>query len=143
MNIVEVSIEDHDEIENLVKKCSYGRSPATKEKYFVELKQFFEIHSFIEQLIFHPALVDAGIDPAPVRARQEEIVKLMAELDALTPEDELWTEKFRVIKKVIEGYIEEEETGLLRSAQKQMDPVILEKLGAEVVAKTAEQKAVQ
>ena len=143
MDIVQVLREDHDELRQLVKKCSFSRSPANREKYFVELKQAFEMHSFIEPLIFYPALLEAGIDPAHVRARQEEIVRLMAELDSVTPEDESWLPAFRTIKKRIEGYLAEEEEDVLPLSREKLDPDVLEKLGAQMVAKTAEQRAVQ
>jgi hypothetical protein len=109
----------------------------------VELKQAFEMHSFLEQLVFYPALMDAGIDPAHVRARQDEIVNLMAELDALTPEGDEWSQKYRVIRKRMETYIMEEEQNVLAQSRKKMDPKVLEDLGAAMVAKTAEQRAVQ
>ena len=143
MNIVEVLTEDHEELQNVMKKCSYSRNPAMREKLFVELKQSFEMHSYLEQLIFYPALMDVGIDPSYTRARQNEIVELMAKLDALTPEDEEWSSKYRVIRKRIEGYILEEEQNILNLSREKIDPKLLEELGAAMVAKTAEQRAVQ
>jgi len=143
LNIIKVLSEDHADIQDLLKRCSYGRRPGTRVKYFVELKRCFEMHSFLEQLILYPALMDAGFDTVHVRARQEEIVELLAELDSLTPEDESWRTKFRVIKKQIEVYITEEEKDLLEASKKNLDSKVLQDLGAAMVAKTAEQRAVQ
>lgn len=146
MTILEVLAEDHREVAELLKKISRLRTAKTREKYFVEMKQSLEMHSFLEQLIFYRELLGSSDhQKAGQRAIDEHqsIAERLAELDSMPKDDEEWMPRFRSLKESIQSHVDDEESDLFERAKKILSYEQLEKLGAEMATKKAEQLAVQ
>ena len=146
MNILDVLKEDHKEVTELLLKISRVRTAKSREKYFVEMKQSFEMHSYLEQLIFYRALLESSDDRSAAEHAVEEhqqITDQMAELDSLAKDDPEWMPKFRTLKQSIANHVQEEETDLFERARKALSDEQLTRLGAEMATKKAGQVAVQ
>ena len=146
MTILDVLKEDHKEVDEFLKRISRVRTAKSREKYFVEMKQSLEMHSYLEQLIFYRALLESSNGQKVVEHAVEEhqqITDQMAELDSLPKDDPDWMPKFRVLKGSIEDHVQEEETDLFERAKKSLSEERLTTLGAEMATKKAEQIAVQ
>ena len=146
MTILDVLKEDHKEVAELLKRVSRVRTVKSREKYFVEMKQSLEMHSYLEQLIFYRALLESSDHQTAVEhAGQEhgQITDQMAELDSLPNDDSDWMPKFQRLRERIEAHVQEEETDLFERAKKTLSEERLTKLGAEMVTKKAEQLAAQ
>ena len=145
MNILDVLKEDHKEVTELLFKISKVRTAKSREKYFVEMKQALEMHSYLEQLIFYRALLESPDHQSAEHAGEEhqQITEQMAELDSLAKDDPEWMPKFRTLKQSIADHVQEEETDLFERARKALSEGRLNRLGAEMATKKAEQVAVQ
>ena len=146
MNILDVLKEDHKEVAELLLKISRVRTAKSREKYFVEMKQSLEMHSYLEQLIFYRALLESSDHQTAVEHAGEEhqqITDQMAELDSLPKDDPEWMPKFRTLKQSIANHVQEEETDLFERARNSLSEEQLTRLGAEMATKKAGQMAVQ
>ena len=74
---------------------------------------------------------------------EHHIVKvLIAELKKLTPEDEVFTAKFKVLSENVEHHMKEEENELLPDAKKQLGHDGIEVLGEQMDARRRELETV-
>ncbi len=107
-------------------------------KIIVEL----EVHATIEEEIFYPAIqgadeelkdtVDEGIEEHHVAKT------LMEEIKTLTPEDDAWAAKMKVLIENVEHHASEEEEEMFRETRKNFDKAALEELGVQLEARKAE-----
>ena len=89
------------------------------------MKTELDIHAEIEETIFYPALEkhDETRDITLEGIEEHRIVKeLLAELDAMAKDDEVWTAKMTVLKENVEHHVEEEETQLLPELKENLEP---------------------
>ena len=107
-------------------------------KIIVEL----EVHATIEEEIFYPAIqgadeelkdtVDEGIE-------EHHVAKvLMEEIKTLTPEDDAWAAKMKVLIESVEHHAGEEEEEMFPEVRKNFDKAALEDLGMRLEARKAE-----
>ncbi|MGI8809638.1 MAG: hemerythrin domain-containing protein [Acidimicrobiales bacterium] len=107
-------------------------------KIIVEL----EVHATIEEEIFYPAIqgadeelkdtVDEGIEEHHVAKT------LMEEIKTLTPEDDAWVAKMKVLIESVEHHAGEEEEEMFPETRKNFDKAALEGLGTQLEARKAE-----
>ena len=146
MTILEVLSDEHREVSQLLKTISRSRSAKSREKHFVEMKQMLEMHAFLEQLVFYSALLDSTSHKVLIEHAQEEhqrITDALAELDSIPKHDKEWMPKFHVLKEMIQDHVKEEEGEIFDQARKSFNQERLQRLGAEMVTRKAEQLAVQ
>jgi hemerythrin-like domain-containing protein len=146
LTIQKVLKQDHQEILELLKKVSQARNVLNREKFFVEMKQVIDIHIHLEQLIFYNAVAEAKENEDAVlrcSAEHQQITDALMELDSLSKEDRGWKPKFLALKKSIQRHFQDEEGDLFQRAKKTLPQARLEKLGAEMATRTAEQLALQ
>ena len=73
---------------------------------------------------------------------EHRIVKeLLAELDAMAKDDEVWTAKLTVLKENVEHHVEEEEGEMFPKARKALTEDEIETLGTRLEAAKKKQKA--
>lgn len=136
---------DHNRVRGL-----FARFQAAKEekdtalmtdlaaKILVEL----EVHTTIEEEIFYPAVqqadeelketVDEGLEEHHVAET------LMEEIKALSPDDDAWTAKMKVLIESVEHHAQEEETEMFTETRKTFDAATLEDLAVRLEARKAE-----
>ena len=101
-----------------------------------------EVHATIEEEIFYPVVKEAGEELKDVvdEGVEEHHVAdtLMAEVKTLTPEDDAWAAKMKVLIESVEHHAEEEEQEMFPQTRKAFDKATLEDLGMRLEARKAE-----
>ncbi len=101
-----------------------------------------EVHTTIEEEIFYPAIKDADEeikDLVDEGVEEHHVAEtLIAEVKTLTPEDDAWAAKMKVIIESVEHHAEEEEQELFPLTRKAFDKAALEELGMRLEARKAE-----
>jgi hemerythrin-like domain-containing protein len=127
MDAIALLKQDHRTVKQLFREFEGlgNRAYVSKQRIVTQALQELEIHAALEEEIFYPA-VDAkatkeGKKLVDEAVEEHHVVKvLMAELLALTPEDERFDAKFTVLIENVEHHIEEEETEMLPDAAKRL-----------------------
>src|SRR6202035_5795628 len=100
-----------------------ARSPARKQSLAVDICNALKAHTTVEEEIFYPAFLQATKDED---MHHEAIVehdgakKLIAEIEASTPDDEYFDAKVTVLSEMIKHHVKEEEQpgGMFAEARK-------------------------
>lgn len=146
MNAFALLKEDHQRVAGILEKidATTERGIKTREELFTQLKTELDIHAEIEETIFYPALEkhDETRDITLEGIEEHRIVKeLLAELDAMAKDDEVWTAKMTVLKENVEHHVEEEEGEMFPKARKALSEEEVERLGTRLEAAKKKQKA--
>jgi hemerythrin-like domain-containing protein len=146
MNAFALLKEDHQRVAGILEKidATTERGIKTREELFTQLKTELDIHAEIEETIFYPALKkhDETRDITLEGIEEHRIVKeLLAELDAMAKDDEVWTAKMTVLKENVEHHVEEEEGEMFPKARKALSEEEVERLGTRLEAAKKKQKA--
>ena len=146
MNAFTLLKEDHKKVAGILEKidATTERGVKTREELFTQLKNELDIHAEIEETIFYPALEkhEETRDITLEGIEEHRIVKeLLAELDAMAKDDEIWTAKMTVLKENVEHHVEEEEGEMFPKARKALTEEEIETLGTRMEAAKKKQKA--
>lgn len=146
MNAFALLKEDHKRVAGILEKidATTERGVKTREELFIQLKTELDIHAEIEETIFYPVLEkhDETRDITLEGIEEHRIVKeLLAELDAMAKDDEVWTAKMTVLKENVEHHVEEEEGEMFPKARKALTEDEIETLGTRLEAAKKKQKA--
>jgi hypothetical protein len=118
--------QDHDKVKKMFKDYEELGDRAMKSKQDLATEIFMElaVHEQIEEEIFYPELqrrFDEKEDQEIVLegfAEHHVADLIQEELKAMTPEDEMFDAKMKVLQENIEHHIEEEETEMFPEAKK-------------------------
>lgn len=145
MDALSLLIADHNRVRGLFARFQAAEEAQETEqmlelagKIIVEL----EVHATIEEEIFYPAIqgaddelkdtVDEGIE-------EHHVAKvLMEEIKTLTPEDDAWAAKMKVLIESVEHHAGEEEEEMFPETKKNFDKATLEQLAMQLEARKAE-----
>jgi hemerythrin-like domain-containing protein len=146
MNAFALLKEDHKKVAGILEKidATTERGVKTREDLFTQLKTELDIHAEIEETIFYPVLEKhAETRNITLEGIEEHrIVKeLLAELEAMPKDDEVWTAKMTVLKENVEHHVEEEEGEMFPKARKALTEDEIETLGTRLEAAKKKQKA--
>lgn len=146
MNAFTLLKEDHKKVAGILEKidATTERGVKTREELFTQLKNELDIHAEIEETIFYPALEkhEETRDITLEGIEEHRIVKeLLAELDAMSKDDEVWTAKMTVLKENVEHHVEEEEGEMFPKARKALTEEEIETLGTRMEAAKKKQRA--
>lgn len=123
-NALDLLIEDHRNVRKLFKeyeKIHQHASAEDKQELAEQICNEFLMHADIEEQIFYPAVRDAIrdeelIDEAEVEHQTAR--DLIEQIFAMTPEEDLYDAKVRVLGEYVEHHVEEEETEMFPKAKK-------------------------
>ena len=146
MNAFTLLKEDHKKVAGILEKidATTERAVKTREELFTQLKTELDIHAEIEETIFYPALEkhEETRDITLEGIEEHRIVKeLLAELDSMSKDDEVWTAKMAVLKENVEHHVEEEEGEMFSKARTALTEEEIESLGTRMEAAKRKQKA--
>ena len=107
------------------------RANKSKFKLVAQICQALTIHARLEEEIFYPAVRAAGkasaddmVDEAVVEHASAK--DLIAQLEAMDPEDDLYDAKVKVLGELVDHHVEEEEDEMFPQARKlKLDMVAL------------------
>ncbi len=136
-NALDLLIDDHRNVRKLFKEYEKIHEKAAAEDKIELVEQIcteFLMHADVEEQIFYPAVRDAIkdeelIDEAEVEHQTAR--DLIEQIQAMTPEDELYDAKVRVLGEYVEHHVEEEEKEMFPKVKKaKLD---LEAMGQEMM----------
>jgi hemerythrin superfamily protein len=131
---------DHDEAEALFEQFEKSRSPDKKKQIADKVCMALTVHTMIEEEIFYPAckgeVEDDLLDEAEVEHNGAK--QLIAEIEAGSPQDELWEAKVTVLSEYIKHHVKEEEQPGGMFAQARKGDLDLKALGAAMAARKEE-----
>jgi len=99
------------------------RANKSKIKLVAQICQALTIHAQLEEEIFYPAVREAGKDKEEDMV-DEAVVEhasakdLIAQLEEMDPEDDLYDAKVKVLGELIDHHVEEEEEEMFPKARK-------------------------
>jgi hemerythrin superfamily protein len=120
-----------------VKKLFAQEEKATGQKkasVFDEIKAALEVHATIEEEIFYPAVKKARSENMKDEVREgyeehKQIKSLLGQIARITPSDETWDAKIKVLKEDVEHHVKEEEGEMFPDAKRFLHKVGLMELG--------------
>jgi hemerythrin-like domain-containing protein len=133
---------DHREVSEMFQQYEElgERAKASKKKLADKICNALILHATIEEEIFYPALREASKDAEDMV--DEAVVEhasakdLIAQLQEMDPEDELYDAKVKVLSEQIEHHVGEEEKEMFPKARK--SGLDLDALGQEMAARKDE-----
>jgi len=141
---IQLLTNDHKEVKQLFKayeKLAKDEESAAEDKQQLaeEICGLLTVHATIEEELFYPAAKDALDEPDLVDEATVEHASakdLIAQIEASTPDDELYDAKVKVLAEYIEHHVKEEEGEMFPKAKKA--GLDLDALGEELAARKQE-----
>ncbi|MDB5801061.1 MAG: hemerythrin [Rhodocyclales bacterium] len=137
-NAITLLVKDHAEVKEMFKKFEglSDRSKASKKKIADAICEALTLHTQIEEEIFYPAaraaIKDGDLmDEALVEHASAK--ELIAQIQSMDPDDELYDAKVKVLSEQIEHHVEEEETEMFPKVRR--TGLDLVALGKEMAAR--------
>src|SRR5256886_8660224 len=143
MDAIAVLQHDHREVEQLFRQFEKltERAHRSKQKIVMKVIRELAIHAAIEEMLFYPAVRTAALK-TDVRALKEaadtvlesleehHVVKwTLSELQKMSPEDERFDAKVKVLMESVRHHVEEEQDELFPRARTLLGEEMLEELG--------------
>jgi hemerythrin superfamily protein len=135
-------IADHREVKAMFQQFEElsDRARATKKKLTDQICSALELHTRIEEEIFYPAVREAGRDLEDIvdesLVEHASAKELIAQLQEMDPEDELYDAKVKVLGEQIDHHVGEEEEEMFPKVRKL--GIDLAALGEEMAARKDE-----
>jgi hemerythrin superfamily protein len=135
-------IADHREVKAMFQQFEElsDRARATKKKLTDQICGALELHTRIEEEIFYPAVREAGRDLEDIvdesLVEHASAKELIAQLQEMDPEDELYDAKVKVLGEQIDHHVGEEEEEMFPKVRKL--GIDLAALGEEMAARKDE-----
>jgi len=144
MDALELLTADHNRVRGLFKRfeAAEGENDAQAARLATMIFEELRIHTKIEEEIFYPTvtklndeihgLVTEGVEEHHV------VDTLMEEVKSLSPSDEEWAAKMKVLIENVEHHAEEEEQEMFPMIRRAMNNDARSELGQRVEARKAE-----
>jgi iron-sulfur cluster repair protein YtfE (RIC family) len=133
--------QEHDRVKQLFRdfEAAHG-SAALRKEVMNAIKAELRAHTYVEEEVFYPAVMRLRDDEAreTVRDALEEhhlVDGLLAELDALEPEDARYDAAVLALRQNLERHMEREEQAMFAQARIHLTDERLEKLGRQMAAR--------
>ncbi len=124
---VEMLKADHEKVRGLFRQFfeTGERAIKTRQKLADQIFHEIEVHARLEEEVFYPAVRavadEQGEDVVAESVEAHHVVELLlGELKAMSPEDEQFEPKMKVLCENVEHHTEEEETVMLPDARKKL-----------------------
>jgi iron-sulfur cluster repair protein YtfE (RIC family) len=131
--------KDHAAVKALFKKYEAAGDGAeqTKQNLFDQIQAELDVHAAIEEQIFYPAVQEGRSGKAKdlvLEALEEHKVvnTLLEEIASLTPADDEFGAKMKVLQENVEHHADEEEREMFPEAKKQLSEEIRNELGTRM-----------
>jgi hemerythrin superfamily protein len=132
---------DHRQVEEWFGQFEKARDDNRKQTLATKICNALKVHTRIEEEIFYPAFLEATEDKDlhhEAEVEHDGAKKLIAEIEAIGPDDDYYDAKVKVLSEMIKHHVKEEEQpgGMFAEARKSdMD---LQELGERMAARKAE-----
>src|ERR1700722_5193795 len=113
------------------------QADAKKAELFAQIKAALEVHATIEEEIFYPAVKKARSEQVKDEVREgyeehKQIKSLLAQISSITPSDETYDMKVKVLKEDVEHHVKDEEGEMFPDAKKFLGEKRLMELGSQL-----------
>ena len=130
---------DHEKVKKLFNEIE---AEEDQEAIFDQIKRTLEVHATIEEEIFYPAVKRARSEEVKDEIREayeehKQVKALLAAIAEISPDDESYSAKIKVLKEDVEHHVQEEEGEMFPDARKYLRGK-LEELGAQMQARKDE-----
>jgi hemerythrin superfamily protein len=143
MNVIELLKKDHETVSGLFKafeSAKESEAPDQMEQAAAQICEELTAHATVEEELFYPAVAaraggeDEKAEDSVKEANEEHaLVKtLVSELEGMSPEDDQFEAKVKVLKDLVEHHVEEEEGTLMPRAKKLLSSEELDEMGVRV-----------
>jgi len=130
---------DHAAVKGLFEKEGKLKKQDGEKKpnLFNQIKAALEVHAAIEEEIFYPAVKKARSEHVKDEVREayeehKQIKSLLAQVSSITPADETYDMKIKVLKEDVEHHVKEEEGEMFSDAKRFLGESRLVELGAQL-----------
>ncbi|TLG71823.1 hemerythrin domain-containing protein [Methylocystis sp. B8] len=138
---IKILKDDHREVKTWFKEFEKLEDDAEKEALARKICQALKLHAQIEEEIFYPALRNAIADGDLLDEAEVEHAsakRLIAEIQAMTPDDRLFDAKIKVLGEYVMHHVGEEENEIFPEARE--SGVDLLALGSSLAKRKKEMK---
>ncbi|MGH6875858.1 MAG: hemerythrin domain-containing protein [Rhizomicrobium sp.] len=116
------------------------RDDERKASLFNQIKAALEVHAIIEEEIFYPAVKKARSEHVKDEVREgyeehKQIKGLLAQISSITPADETYDMKIKVLKEDVEHHVKDEEGEMFPDAKRFLGESRLIELGVHLEAR--------
>jgi len=141
-NAIALLKNDHATVKKLFEQEEkLGKKAGDKKAdLFNQIKAALEMHATIEEEIFYPAVKKARSEQVKDEVREgyeehKQIKSLLAQISSITPADETYDMKVKVLKEDVEHHVKDEEGEMFPDAKKFLGEGRLVELGAQLEAR--------
>jgi len=132
---------DHRQVEDWFEQFEKTDSADKKQDLATKICDALKVHTEIEEEIFYPAFLDATEDidiHHEAEIEHEGAKRLIAEIEASSPDDEYFGAKVKVLSEMIKHHVKEEEKPGGMFAEARSSAMDLAALGEQLAARKAE-----
>ncbi len=145
MDALSLLTADHNRVRGLFSRFQAAeeeKDTATMMELAAKIIVELEVHTTIEEEIFYPEIKSANEeikDTVDEGVEEHHVAKtLIEEVKGLSPEDDAWAAKMKVLIESVEHHAEEEEQEMFPEVRKALDKAKLEDMGMRLEARKAE-----
>lgn len=141
MDALKLLKQDHDEVKQLLSQLEDSSDATERQDLFDKIKRELTMHEIIEEELVYPAFEkQAKLKEIVLESYEEHHVVdlIMQEIEDVSPEEDSWEAKAKVMKENVEHHIEEEEGEMFKTARDLFDSRELDELGKQMQARKAE-----
>jgi hemerythrin superfamily protein len=146
-NAITLLKSDHAAVKKLFaqEERATKQSDDKRQSIFDQINDALTVHATIEEEIFYPAVKKAREEHLKDEVREayeehQQIKNLLAKIANISPDDESWDMKIKVLKEDVEHHVKEEESEMFPDARKFLGEKRLNELGAELQVRKQELK---
>ena len=132
---------DHRQVEEWFEQFEKARDDDRKQRLATQICNALKVHTTIEEEIFYPAFLEATDDTDLHHEAEVEhngAKKLIAEIEASSPEDDYFDAKVKVLSEMIKHHVKEEEQPGGMFAEARDSEMDLDALGEQLASRKAE-----
>ena len=132
---------DHRQVEEWFEQFEKTESEAKKRDLATKICDALTVHATIEEEIFYPAFLEATDDKDihhEAEIEHEAAKRLIAEIQASSPDDEYFGSKVKVLSEMIKHHVKEEEQPDGMFAEARDSEMDLKALGEQMAERKAE-----
>ena len=145
MDALSLLTADHNRVRGLFARFQAAeeeKDTATMMELAAKIIVELEVHTTIEEEIFYPEIKGASEDIKDIVDEGVEehhvATTLIEEIKGLTPEDDAWAAKMKVLIESVEHHAEEEEQEMFPDVRKALDKASLEDLAVRLESRKAQ-----
>lgn len=132
--------QDHRDVEEMFDDFEEAKNGEKKGELAQKICQALTVHAQLEEEIFYPAIREGGEDADDALDEAEvehtSCKQLIADIESMSPEDELFEAKVTVLGEYVRHHVKEEEGEIFKKAK--ASEIDLKELGAQMATRKTE-----